>query len=172
MTAKEKQMDFIKSYLKPTLKVNGYKTSGQTWWKNMGDFFIVINLQNSQWNSKDELSFCFNIGVALTENLKDKEKKKASYSDLVAHVRHEAYITEERHSVKAMRGGLGYQIMENTNLTEFVSEFKVDLEDNILKILNGFKTLSDCVAFYEKYSIWGDIVKRQIEERGLVYSTT
>ena len=38
----------------------------------MGDFFIIINLQNSQWNSKEELSFCLNIGVALTEKLADK----------------------------------------------------------------------------------------------------
>jgi len=42
MTAKELQIEFIKTYLKPTLKLHNYKTSGQTWWKNMGDFFIVI----------------------------------------------------------------------------------------------------------------------------------
>ncbi|MGJ7032559.1 DUF4304 domain-containing protein [Niabella hirudinis] len=64
MTAKDIQTDFIKTYLKPTLKEHGYKTSGQTWRKSMGDFFIVINLQNSRWNSKEELSFCLNIGVA------------------------------------------------------------------------------------------------------------
>lgn len=52
MNAKEKQTEFIKGYLKPKLKDEGFGTSGQTWWKNKGDFFIVINLQNSQWNSK------------------------------------------------------------------------------------------------------------------------
>jgi len=74
MTAKDKQTEFIKTYLKPTLKSHDYRTSGQTWWKNMGDFFVVINLQNSQFNNKEELSFCLNIGVALTEKLADKEK--------------------------------------------------------------------------------------------------
>ena len=75
---KDIQKEFIKSYLKPTLKEHGYKTSAQTWWKNMGDFFIVINLQNSSLNSKEELSFCLNIGVALTEKLADKKKQKAT----------------------------------------------------------------------------------------------
>lgn len=61
MTAKDKQNQFIKDYLKPRLKELGFRTTGNNWWKNMDDFFIVINLQNSQWNEKNELSFCFNL---------------------------------------------------------------------------------------------------------------
>src|ERR1044072_8138487 len=96
MTAKEIQAAFIKSYLKPTLKTHGYSTNAQTWWKNNGNFFIVINLQNSQWNSKQELSICFNIGITLTALLRDKEKKKASYLDINTPVRETAYLPEER----------------------------------------------------------------------------
>lgn len=44
MTAKEKQTYFVKTYLKPTLKTFGYQTSGQTWWKNKGDFFYLNKL--------------------------------------------------------------------------------------------------------------------------------
>ena len=58
MTAKDKQIEFIKTYSKPKLKEEGFRTSGQTWWKIKDDFFVVINLQNSQRNSKEELSFC------------------------------------------------------------------------------------------------------------------
>ena len=65
MTAKEKQTEFIKNYLKPTLKKFGYLTSGQTWWKDKGEFFNVVNLQNYSWNSKDSVDFRFNIGIAL-----------------------------------------------------------------------------------------------------------
>ncbi len=43
MTAKDKQKEFIKIYLKPKLKEWGYHTAGQTWWKDKGDFFNVIN---------------------------------------------------------------------------------------------------------------------------------
>ena len=167
-TAKDIQIDFIKSYLKPTLKEHGYKTSGQTWWKNMGEFFVVINLQNSQWNSKEELSFCLNIGVALTEKLADKEKKKATYFDIVTQLREDAYLTEERQKIKKEKGGwLGYKITDTTNAKDFIDDFKIDLEENILKQLDQLKTLKDCMLFYEKFDFWGNNLKRQIEECGL-----
>jgi Domain of unknown function (DUF4304) len=168
MTAKEIQIEFIKTYLKPILKLNDYKTSSLTWWKNMGHFFIVINLQNSQWNSKEELSFCFNIGVALTNKLADKEKKKATYFDIITDLREDAYLTEERRLHKRSKGGwLGYKITNNTNLSEFIANFKIDLEDNILKILNELKTLKDCLVFYNKFDVWGTQLKRRIQESGI-----
>jgi hypothetical protein len=168
MSAKEIQKELIKSYLKPTLKSHGYNTSGLTWWKNMGDFFLVINLQNSQWNSQEELSFCLNIGVALTEKLADKEKKKATYFDLGAQLREDAYLTPERQQNKKDQGGwLGYKITNKTNLSTFINDFKIDLEDNILRQLEALKTLKDCVLFYEKFEFWGNNLKRQIEECGL-----
>ena len=168
-TSKDIQTKFIKTYLKPTLKEHGYKTSGQTWWKNMGDFFIVINLQNSQWNSMKELSFCLNIGVALTEKLADKEKKKANYFDVVTPLREDAYLVQERQEIKKAKGGwLGYKITDKTNLNNFISDFKIDLENNILKQLDELKTLKDCVLFYEKFDIWGENLKRQIAECGLL----
>ena len=85
MTAKEKQTEIIKSYLKPTLKQLGYQTSGQTWWRDKGDFFTLINLQNFSWNSKDSVDFCFNIGIAVKATMTDKTKK-ATYSDLTTHL--------------------------------------------------------------------------------------
>ena len=170
-TAKDIQTDFIKTYLKPTLKEHGYKASGQTWWKDMGDFFIVINLQNSQWNSKEELSFCLNIGVALTEKLADKEKRKATYFDLAIQLRENAYLTEERQQKKKEKDGwLGYKISDTTNLNDFITEFKIDLEDNILRQLDQLKTLKDCVLFYEKFNLWSNILNKQIEECGLIIS--
>jgi hypothetical protein len=168
MTAKDIQIEFIRVYLKPTLKEHGYKTSGRNWWKNMGDFFIKINLQNSQYNSKEELSFCLNIGVALTEKLADKEKKKATHFDKATHLREDAYLTQERQQIKKEKGGwLGYKITERTNLNDFIADFKIDLENNILSQLNQLKTLKDCVVFYENFVFWGDNLKKQIKECGL-----
>lgn len=168
MTSKDIQKEFIKSYLKPTLKEHGYKTSAQTWWKNMGDFFIVINLQNSSFNSKEELSFCLNIGVALTEKLADKKKQKATYFDSSMPLREDAYLSEERQNLKKSKGGwLGYKITDKTNVNDFIADIKIDLEENILEQLGKFRTLKDCVLFYDKFAIWGDNLRRQIEECGL-----
>lgn len=167
-TAKEIQSAFIKTYLKPILKETGYSTSGQTWWKNNGAFFTVINLQNSQWNSKEELSFCLNIGIALTEQLRDTEKKKATYADLAIHLREGSYLTEERkQNKKTEKGWLGYKITNTTDLNDFILDFKIDLEENILVVLDQFKTLKDCIKFYEKIDFWGDHFKSQIEKCGI-----
>jgi hypothetical protein len=57
MTAKDIQTTVLKTYLKPTLKSHGYQTSGQTWWKNMGDFYAVINLQNFHGTIRTALTF-------------------------------------------------------------------------------------------------------------------
>ncbi|MET7029904.1 DUF4304 domain-containing protein [Sediminicola luteus] len=165
MTAKEKQIEFIKGYLKPKLKEDGFRTSGQNWWKIYEDFFILINLQNSQWNSKFELSFCFNIGVGLTEKMTDSKRKKPSYFDLATILREEAYLSDSRKKHKYRQDGwLGYLIKDNTDLNDFTNELNKDFEKEILLKLSGLKSIKDCLQFYEKFDFWGDNLKQQIEE--------
>lgn len=169
MNAKEIQNEFVKFYLKPTLKSHGYQTSGQTWWKNMGDFFIIISLQNSQWNSKEKVSFCFNIGIALTQNLRDVNKKKASHFDIVTYTREDTYLSDNRQKHSFRKDGwLGYLITDETNLAEFILELRIDIENEILNKLEKLQTLKDCVDFYGDFKIWGEILKEQIKKIGFL----
>ena len=115
MTAKDKQTEFIKTYLKPTLKNIGYHTSGQTWWKDKGDFFTLINLQNFSWNSKDNVDFCFNIGVAVKATMKDNEKKKPTVHDLTVYLREGFYLPDRRKEYK-YRNKTGYKLRQDTDM--------------------------------------------------------
>lgn len=165
MTAKDKQNEFLKAYLKPIFKEEGFNTTGQNWWKDKGDFFLVINLQNSQWNSSDSLSFCFNIGVALTKKLRDPAKKKATYQDIGTNVREDSFLPEERNKHKYRKDGwLGYLLTNETDIKDFIRELKIDFEENILPKLNSLYTLSDCLRFFEQFGIWGENLKKQVEE--------
>lgn len=165
MTAKEKQIEFIKTYLKPKLKEEGFRTSGQTWWKIKDDFFVVINLQNSQWNSKEELSFCFNIGVGLTENLSDPSKKKATYFDIATELREDAYLSDKRNKHKYRQDGwLGYVMTDKTNIEDFKNELRIDFENDILPKLNGLGTIHDCLEFYRQFDYWGERLQSQVDE--------
>jgi hypothetical protein len=165
MTAKEKQTEFIKSYLKPTLNQFGYQTSGQTWWKDKGDFFDVINLQNYSWNSKDSVDFRFNIGIAVKATVKDEQKKKATYNDLTTHL-DEGIFLQDR-TKRKFGDNQGYSITDDTDLNEFINAFKDDFETFILPGLEQCKSLADCVKFYGQFPFWGDNLKRVIEENKL-----
>lgn len=168
MTAQEIQTEFVKSYLKPTLKERGYRTSGRNWWRDMGEFFITINLQTSQWSSKEELSFRLNIGLALTERLADKNRKKATHFDAAIHLDERAFLSKDRFALHQQLGGwLGYKITDSTKVDEFIEYFKVDLEDNVLRKLEELRTLRDCVAFSDGFEFWSEQFRRQIRECGL-----
>jgi hypothetical protein len=165
MTAKEKQTYFIKTYLKPTLKTVGYQTSGQTWWKDKGDFFNVINLQNYSWNSKDSVDFRLNIGIALKATVKDHQKKKATYNDLTTHLDEGTFLPDRKS--RKFGNNQGYSIKDNTDIDQFISAFKTDFETYILPGLEEPKTLNDCLSFYERFPFWGDNLKRVITENNL-----
>jgi hypothetical protein len=158
ITAKEKQAYLVKSYLKVTLKNHGYLTNAQTWWKDKGDFYIIINLQNFSWNTKNDINFCFNIGIGL-KSLKKDSSKKPTHFDLTTHQREGSYIGD---SQKAMsyRNKNGYLITESTNIEKFITEIKSDFEQEILPKLERLNTIDDCIKFFESVPFWGDQLKR------------
>lgn len=166
MTAKEKQNIFIKTYLKPKLKEWGYQTSGHTWWKDKGDFFNVINLQNYSWNTKYEVDFRFNIGIALKATLKDINKKKATYNDLIVHLDEGAFLPNRKK--RRFGDNQGYSITDRTNLIDFKNSLGKDFEIHILPKIEKPITLSDCIEFYGKITFWGDNLRREIKKLGLI----
>ena len=163
MTAKEKQTDFINTYLKPTLKNVGYQTSGQTWWKDKGDFFTLINLQNFSWNSKDSVDFCFNIGVAIKATMTDTDKKKPTVHDLTVYLRESYFLTDVRKDYK-FRNKTGYVLNEQTDLNDFIAELKFDFENGILPTLDKLNSLQNCVDKFGGITFWGENLKKVIAE--------
>jgi hypothetical protein len=167
MTAKEKQANFIKTYLKPALKTFGYQTSGQTWWKDKGDFFTLINLQNFSWNSKDGVNFCFNMGVALKATMKDTDKKKPTVHDLTVYLRESSYLPDSRQQYE-FRTKTGYVLTEQAELIDFVTELASDFENHIMPTLDSLNSLQDCVDKFGDIIFWGENLKRVIQENKLL----
>jgi hypothetical protein len=167
MTAKEKQTEFIKTYLKPTLKNFGYQTSGQTWWKDKGDFFVLINLQNFSWNTKDSVDFCFNIGVVLKLTMEDTSKKKPTAHDLTVYLREGFYLPDNRQEYK-FKNKVGYKLLDKSDIIEFTGDLKVDFEKYILPLLDKLNTLQNCIDTFGDITFWGDNLKRVIEENKLI----
>lgn len=163
MTAKEKQAELVKSYLKPLLKKNGYQTTGQTWWRNQRDFFIIINLQNFSWNDKDNVDFCFNIGIGLTKTLKDSTKKKITQHDLSVYIRENFYLPSNRQNHR-FKNTTGYSIKSENEFDDFKGEISFDFEKFILPKLDSLVTLADCLDLYGGLTFWGDRLRLLISE--------
>ena len=164
MNAKEKQKEILKSYLKPTLKKNGFLTSGNTWWRDKGEFFDVVDHQNSSGNSKDKLSFCLNIGPALKSYLRYSRTNKISHFDVVAHLREPSFISEARCKLPHHSGWLGYLIDDSTILNDFIAELAVDMEQEILPTLDRLKTLDDWLDFLKEGNFSHEFLARVIKE--------
>lgn len=164
MNGKDIQKEIIKTYLKPVLKEWGYSTSGQIWWKMKGEFFIVIHLQNSQWNSADHVSFCFNIGVGLTARLQPNKKPPVSLHDILTRMGERAYLSEERVNHKYREGSSlsGYLITNQTSTEDFIRELRIDFEEEILPKLNALQTMEDCIAFYRPFPVWGKHLEKAV----------
>jgi hypothetical protein len=160
MTGKEKQKEVIKDYLKPTLKDYGFKTSGQTWWKDKGEFFTLINLQNFSWNSKDNVDFCFNIGIAIKANMKNIDKP--TVHDLTVYLREDFYLT--RRLFNKFRNKIGYTITDKTNLDKFIKSLRTDFEDKIIPYLDNLNSIKDCIDKFGDIKFWGDNLKKVIKE--------
>jgi hypothetical protein len=163
MTAKEKQVEFIRTYLKPTLKSYGFKNKGQTWWEDKGEFFILINLQNFSWNSIDSVDFCFNMGIILKTIINYSPKTVPNIHDSTIYLREEFFLPDNRKE-HVFKNKSGYTITELTNLEDFIAALKTDFECHILIQFRKLNSLQDCIDKFEDLPFWGTNLKKVIEE--------
>lgn len=166
MNAKEKQTEFIKLHLKHFLKSRDYKNSNQTWWKNRGDFYNVINLQNYSWNTKDKIDFRFNLGIALKVTVKDKTLKKITHFDSVTHLDEGSFLPDRKN--RKFGNNQGYEIKSETHLDDFVISFFKDFSNYVLPKFEEPSNLKELIDFYKQFEFWGIQLEKQIEINKLI----
>jgi hypothetical protein len=157
ISAKEKQLSFIKGSLKPLLRSEGYKTTGNKWWKINEPFFNFIELQNFSWNSRNSVDFCFNFTTGLTSDIKNQNKP--TIHDGIPYVRENYFkITKSDY----WKGGNGYHIDDNTDLGKFALQVLNDFKLLILPRFNLLTNEDSIVRFYSD-EFWGPRVKQSLE---------
>lgn len=60
--AHDQLAQLINEYAAPILKCSGFTRRGRRWGKRVRDGWLVVDLQKSQWSSRNEISFTFNFG--------------------------------------------------------------------------------------------------------------
>lgn len=156
MTAKEKQLTFIKDSLKELLKNEGYKTSGNKWWKLNGPFFNFIELQNFSWNSQNSVDFCFNFTTGLTSDIKNADKP--TIHDGIPYIRESYFkVTESDY----WKGANGYHIDDKTDLNKFTEPVLNDFKSLIIPKFSLLTNKESIARFYSD-EFWGPRVKQSL----------
>lgn len=157
MTAKEKQLAFVRDFLKPLLKAEGYKTAGNKWWKINEPYFNFIELQNFSWNSRNSTDFCFNFTTGFIAEV--DHSKKPTIHDGFAYVCESYFYVSKNNYWKGVNG---YHINDSTDLSKFSEQV---LNDFKLLILPKFNLLTDADSIANFYSdeFWGPRVKQSLK---------
>jgi hypothetical protein len=156
ITAKEKQLIFIKESLKILLKAEGYKTAGNKWWKLNEPFFNFFELQNFSWNSRNSVDFCFNFTTGLVSDIKNLNKP--TIHEGIPYIR-ENYFSVEKNDY--WKGANGYHIDNNTDLDKFTEQLLKDFKLFILLKFNLLTNDESIVRFYSD-DFWGPRVKQSL----------
>ncbi|WP_461733087.1 DUF4304 domain-containing protein [Enterococcus sp. LJL128] len=81
LTPVEKRNIIVKQVIKPLLKKNGFSTAGLTWYREIGDSYLIIHMMNSQFNSNSTgASFRFHISASKKDEIKEQLSKQWIYN--------------------------------------------------------------------------------------------
>jgi|GEM_PF-4883910 len=136
---------FLKTELKPFMKLKGFKTSGQHFYIEKEKFIQFISIEKSSWNMKDELTFWFNTSIF------DKVAYKylKEYSS-IPKVPHHTLFNIIHTSVSAIKGiSDRLSITTNSNPEEFKQQVFTQLETILIPFVESFQTEQDLIDIYE-----------------------
>ena len=128
--------DIAKGTVIPFFKGLGFKRNGNGFNRTTNDIVQVVNIQKSQWNHADNVSFTFNIGFFNSDIYKDSwdkdEPKFIREYECQIHFR-------LGHITKKM--DYWYELNEKRTATDLESEIKNHLDNFLKPILDDNQTL-------------------------------
>lgn len=129
--------NLIKEIIAPTFKMIGFKKKANNFYKSTNDLIQIFNVQKSQWNSKDDISFTFNIGFFSPEIFQE------TWDRLIPDIPKEydcfisfrsGFITDKKDK--------WYELNEKNNYDKLTIEIKSDLQKSAIDLFNNYQTLT------------------------------
>lgn len=147
MKSQEIRDSFIKNIYKPLLKSNGYKTLGNSWWKDTNDGYILIHIQSSRYVLFGECRFWIIITYQENNNLHGHLKNEYMYTHQTLRQFH--FLPNQGYFPEAV-GRPEYHITDKTDIKELESIIRNDLEKYILPSLKTIDTKNKWDELYNK----------------------
>lgn len=138
--------DIVKEIIIPFFKELGFKRNGKSFNKKINDIVQVINIQKSQWNHQDNLSFTFNIGFLNEDIYRERWNKEAPkfvrVYDCQIHFRL-GQLTKKM--------DYWYELNENRERIDLGNEIMNHLIKYLKPILDDNQTLNSLKDFLKRY---------------------
>ena len=165
MKPKDIRNKIIKEIYKPLLKENGFRTSGNDWWKKIDDGYMYIHIQNSQFNVMSA-RYRIQIGCVHKDNICEDIKKQWMYHADIDHLTQFDFLTDfgflsraEYHSGDMYEiGGLRAYAPREICVEKVMKDFREDFENFILPQILEIKNTIEWASLVEekKKYIWKD----------------
>lgn len=148
-TPSELKFDLIvKHGFHSMLKPAGFKRKGNNFYRQLKDLGHIVNIQKSQWGSKNDIKFTINSGIFSPEywrGLFYNQRKEMP-----------VYPTEPeclvRKRIGALRGqgDTWYEVDVNTDEVDLVADMRENVEQYILPWFNGIQSTQDFITLIKQ----------------------
>ena len=147
MTDRDIKIEFeiiVKEIVAPIFQRFGFKKSGNNFYREASGIGQAFNIQQSQWNSKDNKTFVFNLGLI------DKEIYTEIYNKEPPKFPKE-YDWEIRLRLGHLmnKGDKWYDLNKWTDLTKLKIEIKVDIEAYVIPFFEKFSEPFKWLEFFD-----------------------
>lgn len=137
-TAQIKFENIIKQGFQEMLKPLGFKKKANNFYLQLDELGQIINIQKSQWGTKDEISFTINTGIFVPEHwaglLYNQGKEVPDYP-----IEPQCLIRKRIGSLRK-QGDSWYDVTENTNENALIEDMKENITDFILPYFQTIDT--------------------------------
>lgn len=150
----EKRDIVVKQVIKPLLKKYGFSTAGSDWHREIDDFYIIIHMQNSQFNSiATGVCFRFHIFARKKDEIKVKLSNEWIYGS--AHMLNQFDFLPYCGMLSPYYDSRGYKIdgyknylPSDTPVENICRQIGEDFGDYILPELDAVKAYEDFLELY------------------------
>lgn len=137
--------DIVKRAVAPFFKGLGFKKNGNGFNREIHDVVQMANIQKSQWNHADNVSFTFNIGFFSADIYKDSWDK-----DIPKFIREYDCQIHLRLGHITKQTDYWYELNEKVTVDELENEIKDHLDKFLKPLLERVQTLNSMREFIEK----------------------
>lgn len=140
MSMQDVLKQIIKDTIAPLFKAKGFKKKGNNFAKIFTDFAWVVNIQNSKWNTTEEVEFTFNTGIFTDKlfgtfyEIEPPQFPTEIYSVLRLGVTELKGIPDE-----------WYKLHLTADIEEIKREIQSDIENVIFPHFEQFRTIEDVI---------------------------